>query len=150
MPKKLECPECDAVFTDGRGFQGHVRMSHQITGEELHEIVDRELSKAEERSKVQNLSVGSNAVEGIVESAKEVAMHHGMSPTDVIQEIRGPNDESPFGDLDDGRLLGGMIGGIPEELGDLLDEVENRLEAEKEEAGDEMIGAIQTVIDRQT
>ena len=146
MAKNPECPVCGDVLSDGRGLNGHLRMAHQITGEEHQEIMDEALAEAEEK---QGVSSGDlDADSPLVKRIEEVALHYGITPPEVVRKIRRPmKKDHPWAGLDY-EDRGFFSSGEKELVEQVLDDVEKRLEKEKEKVGDAMNEALQREIDR--
>lgn len=122
----INCPICGESFEDGRGLHGHLRFKEDLSGEEL--------GKTFEEAKDES----TREEDSILEEVKRVALHHGISPLEVVKKIRRPmSGGSPWADLD---LEGGLIFSSEEQkvAKEMLSELEDRLEKEKEEAGEKL------------
>lgn len=132
----INCPVCGESFEDGRGLHGHLRFKEDLSGEELEETFQE----------AKDQSADEEEGDPILQHVKRVALHHGITPLEVVRKIRRPMATgSPWGDLD---LQGGVLFTSEEEQAaeEMLLELEDRLEKEKEEAGEELNSVLQKQI----
>jgi hypothetical protein len=132
----INCPICGESFEDGRGLHGHLRFKENLSGEELEETFQEAKDKSGDEEEG----------DSILQHVKRVALHHGIAPVEVVRKITRPMvSGSPWGDLD---LESGVLAITDEEeaADDVLGELENRLEKEKEKAGEELNAVLQKQI----
>ena len=87
----INCPICGDSFEDGRGLHGHLRFKEDLSGEELEQTFQ----------KAQEQSADEEDEDTLFQQIKRVALHHGITPVEVIQKIRRPLvGGSPWSDLD--------------------------------------------------
>lgn len=132
----INCPICGESFEDGRGLHGHLRFKEDLSGEELEQTFQ----------KAQEQSADEEDEDTLLQQIKRVALHHGITPVEVVQKIRRPMvNGSPWGDLD---LESGVLFSTEEEQAadEMLRELEDRLEREKEKAGEELNSILQKQI----
>jgi hypothetical protein len=132
----INCPICGESFEDGRGLHGHLRFKEDLSGEELEEVFQQ----------AKDQSGGEEDEDILLQHIKRVALHHGITPVRVVQKIRGMSGGSPWTDLD--LESGGLFGQSDEKkmAEEMLRELEDRLEREKEKAGEELNSILQKQI----
>jgi hypothetical protein len=133
----INCPICGESFEDGRGLHGHLRFKENLSGEELEE----RFQEAKDQSADEEES------DPVLQHVKRVALHHGISPLEVVKKIRRPMATgSPWGDLE---LEGGGFFSQSEEkeaAEEMLSELEDRLKKEREKVGEELNSILQKQI----
>ena len=125
----INCPICGESFKDGRGLHGHLRFKEDLSGEELEETFQQ----------AKDQSASKEGEDPVLQHVKRVALHHVITPLKDIKNIRPTGKMgSPWTDLDleGGGLFGGS--GEKEVAEQVLSELEERLENEKEQAGKEL------------
>lgn len=143
MVKNPECPVCGKVLSDGRGLNGHLRMAHQLTGEEHEEKMEEAMSQAEERQP----DPAPPGVESLLSLVERVATHRGESPLEVWRSIRKSQESlgDDYIEIEESKIF---QDDTQEEtaIADLLDEVEEALEKRKEDAEAQLHKTIETEV----
>jgi len=132
----INCPICGESFEDGRGLHGHLRFKEDLSGEELEQTFQ----------KAQEQSADEEDEDTLLQRIKRVAIHHGITPVEVVRKIRRPmSSGSPWSDLDVESGL--LMSTEEEEVADaVLKELEDRLIKEKKKAGQELNSVLQKQI----
>lgn len=91
----VECAECGKVLKDRRGAHGHIRLAHDLEGEELNKVYARSLEL--EFEEPEDADISDVQEDRFREIAREEAEKVLRENADLLESVSGvdPSDEVP-------------------------------------------------------